>query len=312
MISVAIPAFPDKPNHLTYQISPAKPGPLSYGSPTSPQGMCMIPSDLIDLKPELNPYTAPISDGLFDQAEGSAPTVREAQEPVADVPLAELSALELTTHLIAKICHDFISPTGAIVSGLDLLDDPQAQDMREDAINLIRASSKKMVTLVHFARIAFGAATSAKSFSGKDIRLILEDIYAGLRGKLDFGIDDAVIFTKPQARALINMGYILSQALPTGGNARLEAEFDDFELALSARATGPRARLKPEAIAGLSGHDAGDGLSGQWIQPFWLYRVVREAGGELDHTISHEQVTLRVALPLDAPEDLNSNLPALV
>ena len=90
-----------------------------------------------------------------------APDLTEAREiPVEAIPV-EMDAHELATQLVAKLCHDFISPAGAIISGLDLLEDPSAQDMRQEALNLISASAKKMVTLVHFARVAFGAATSA-------------------------------------------------------------------------------------------------------------------------------------------------------
>ena len=44
---------------------------------------------------------------------------------------------ELAALVAAKLCHDFISPSGAIVSGLDLLKDPSAQDMKDDALALI-------------------------------------------------------------------------------------------------------------------------------------------------------------------------------
>ena len=85
-----------------------------------------------------------------------APDLTEAREiPVEAIPV-EMDAHELATQLVAKLCHDFISPAGAIISGLDLLEDPSAQDMRQEALNLISASAKKMVTLVHFARVAFG------------------------------------------------------------------------------------------------------------------------------------------------------------
>ena len=53
----------------------------------------------------------------------------------------------LAALIAGKLCHDFISPAGAIGSGLDLLKDPSAQDMRDDAMGLIEASARKMVVL---------------------------------------------------------------------------------------------------------------------------------------------------------------------
>ena len=73
----------------------------------------------------------------------------------------------LAALIAGKLCHDFISPAGAISSGLDLLKDPTAQDMRDDAMALIEASARKMVALVAFARVAFGAATSAGRRTGR-------------------------------------------------------------------------------------------------------------------------------------------------
>ena len=68
----------------------------------------------------------------------------------------EVTAPELAAQLAGKLCHDFISPTSAISSGADLLDDPSAQDMREEAIGLITASARKLVAMLAFARLSFG------------------------------------------------------------------------------------------------------------------------------------------------------------
>ena len=77
-------------------------------------------------------------------------------------PLAEPSAL--ASFLAAKLCHDFASPAGAVINGLDMMRDPDNQDMREDFMGLVEASAKKLLAMVHFARVAFGAATSAESW----------------------------------------------------------------------------------------------------------------------------------------------------
>src|ERR1700761_2914798 len=82
---------------------------------------------------------------------------------------AKPDTVMLAAQLAGKLCHDFVSPSGAIVSGLDLLRDPSAQDMREDAMGLIEASAKKLVAMVHFARVAFGASTSAERFDAKEL-----------------------------------------------------------------------------------------------------------------------------------------------
>lgn len=228
-----------------------------------------------------------------------APTTLSAQTEgdAAPASAVETGAHELATQLVAKLCHDFISPAGAIISGLDLMEDPSAQDMRQEALNLISASAKKLVTLVHFARVAFGAATSSEAFNGAQLQKILDDMFATMRAELIFDIAGDEIFSKPSARALLNLGLIAGNSLPVGGKATLTAQRDENALTLNATANGPRARLKPEAIEGLKGLPLGDGLSGQWIQPHWLYSVVHEAGGTLDFTSEPDALTFTIRLP---------------
>ena len=229
----------------------------------------------------------------------TADTPNAAPAEIAPTELAaEVNPHELATQMVAKLCHDFISPAGAIMSGLDLLDDPSAQDMRQEALNLIAASAKKMVTLVHFARVAFGAATSAESFSGRELKKILTDVYSTMRAQLDFAIADDLIFSKPAARALLNLGLIAGNALPTGGTARLEAKIDGAAIHLTSESRGPRARLKVEAIEGLKGLPLGEGLSGQWIQPHWLYSTVKESKGRLDFRSDTDALFFDISLPV--------------
>ncbi len=230
----------------------------------------------------------------------SAPLMHDAPAVEDEAPVAaeaEVSQHDLATQLVAKLCHDIISPAGAIMSGLDLLEDPSAQDMRQEALNLISASAKKLVTIVHFARVAFGAATTSEAFSGKELNKILADIYDTMRAELDFAIDPSELFTKPAARALLNLGLIAGNALPTGGNARLSLMRDGDGLHLKSESRGPRARLKPEAIEGLKGLALSDGLSGQWIQPHWLWSVVHEARGEITLDLQPDALDIVIDLP---------------
>ncbi len=233
-------------------------------------------------------------------AEAPAETTPEtAETETSAVALANAtSPHELATQLVAKLCHDFISPAGAIMSGLDLLEDPSAQDMKQEALNLIAASSKKLVTLVYFARVAFGAATTSEAFAGRELNKILSDMFDTMRAELDFDIAPDAVFPKPAARALVNLGLIAGSSLPTGGKAHIETRRDEDAIYFTATSKGPRARLKPEAVEGLSGLPLSDGLQGQWIQPHWLWSVVKEAGGTLDFTAEPEHLTFNVRMPL--------------
>lgn len=201
----------------------------------------------------------------------------------------------LAALVAGKLCHDFISPAGAISSGLDLLKDPSAQDMRDDAMGLIEASAKKMVALVAFARVAFGASTSAERFSGAELGELVAGLTEGGRATLDWRVDGGD-YSKAQARALVNLAYLTMAALPSGGAAVVSTERGEA-LKIAGVAEGARARLKPEAVAGLAGQPLGEGLQGQWIQPYWLWLTAHDVGGTLEVQADEGRVSLIAHMP---------------
>jgi histidine phosphotransferase ChpT len=73
----------------------------------------------------------------------------------------ELEALDLAALLCSRVCHDIISPVGAIINGLEVLDEDNSEDMREFANSLIKRSARQASAKLQFARLAFGAAGSA-------------------------------------------------------------------------------------------------------------------------------------------------------
>ena len=218
----------------------------------------------------------------------------DADAAPLDLPV---DGTELATYIAAKLCHDFISPSGAIVSGLDLMQDPTAQDMRDDALALIEQSARKMVALVHFARVAFGAATTSERFTAREIEGLVSNMVQGGRAAMDWRISEGE-FTKPQARALTNLAYLTMGALPMGGVAVIQSRTEDGRLYLEGFAEGARARLKPEAVVGLAGERLTEGLAGQWIQPYWLWLTVKEAGGALRVKVEDGKVALVARMPV--------------
>src|SRR5258708_3475131 len=99
-------------------------------------------------------------------------SIAVAPTPAKAVPQAELAA-----HLAGRLCHDLISPVSAIVSGLDLLEDPSAQDMRDDAMNLITQSAHKLAHALSFARVAYGSSASAETFDPKDLETLTQGTF---------------------------------------------------------------------------------------------------------------------------------------
>ncbi len=214
-------------------------------------------------------------------------------EPPALEPVA---AAELAATLAARMCHDFISPASAIVSGVDLLEDPTAHDMRDDALNLIGASARKLVALLAFSRVAFGASAAAESFDARELQKLVEGVFAHVRAELDWAVE-APQLNKPAARALLNLAQLAAGALPTGGVARLTAVEQGDAFLLGVEASSPRARLKPEVEAGLKGRPLDEGLSGHWVQAYYLHALLAAAGGSVDAAADEGRVVMRARVP---------------
>ena len=221
-------------------------------------------------------------------ADSPPPLAAPAAEPLAPPELAAL--------LAARICHDLINPASAVVSGLDLLEDPSAQDMREDAMRLIEASGRKLVAQLAFARVAFGASASAQTFASEELRRLAEAVFADLRPTLDWQVRTPSM-NKPAARAVLNLAQMGGVALPTGGVARILGVESGSDLLLALEAEGGRARLRPEVAAGLKGERSAEGGPGYWIQAYYLHALLKEAGGRVDAAAADGRVVVRVRVP---------------
>jgi histidine phosphotransferase ChpT len=220
----------------------------------------------------------------------------EIQAPPASSPPRASGQTDLAATLAARLCHDLISPVSAIVSGLDLLEDPSAQDMREDAMNLIAQSARKLAASLSFARVAFGASSSAETFDPHELEVLTRGVFEHVRAQLDWAVQSERL-DKPVARALLNLAQLGVTALPTGGIARVTVQAAPGETVVELVARGPRARLRPEAQAGLRGERATEGLPGQWVQPYYLHALVADAGGRLETRLEDECVTIAARLP---------------
>jgi histidine phosphotransferase ChpT len=204
---------------------------------------------------------------------------------------------ELAAFLAARMCHDFISPASAIVSGLDLLDDPSAQDMREEAMGLIASSARKLSDLLQFSRVAFGASASAETFDSRELEKLARGVFGHMRAELEWLVEAPAV-NKPAARALLNLAQMAGAALPTGGVARVRAVQEGASLAIAADAGGPRAKLRPEVLRGLRGEPLGEGLHGHWVQAYYLHLFLTDAGGRVFADVNEERVVFAATVPI--------------
>lgn len=233
---------------------------------------------------------------MTDLADAPPEPEQNDASPEAVLPPVPRTA-EVAAFLAARMCHDFISPASAIVSGLDLLEDPSAQDMRDDAMNLISSSARKLADLLSFTRVAFGASASAETFDVRELGKLATDIFTHIRAELDWHVEtDAV--NKPAARTLLNLAQLAGAALPIGGVAKVRAVADGTNLAIAVEAEGTRARLRPEVLAGLKGEPLGEGLHGHWVQAYYIHLFLSDAGGRVFANVAEDKVTFAAVVPL--------------
>ncbi len=138
--------------------------------------------------------------------------------------------------------------------------------MRDDAMNLIAASARKLAAALSFARVAYGSSSSAETFDPRDLETLTRGVFSHVRSELDWAVK-AERLEKPPARALLNLAQIGATALPTGGTARVTVETEGDQTVVKLEARGNRVRLRPEAQAGLRGEPMTEGLPGQWCRP---------------------------------------------
>lgn len=222
-----------------------------------------------------------------------------AQEPMEDpAPLAaSLRApgpADLAAAISAKLCHDMISPTSAINNGVDMLRDEDS-DLHEEALSMIGDSAVKLGDLLEFYRVAFGASASAEAFDVKVLEGLTARVFTHMRADLDWDIPFETL-PKPAAKALINIAQIAGAALPRGGTATIGAQQSDSSIVLTAHSAG-RIMQKGEVAEGLSGRPLGDGMVGYWVQGYYLWCFVTDAGGTLAFEKDEESFSIAVRLP---------------
>ena len=205
---------------------------------------------------------------------------------------ARLTDLDLAALLCSRVCHDVISPVGAIANGLELYDDPEMdEDTRQTALDMVRSSARTASAKLKFCRIAFGAAGSAGA--------IIDMGEAGETAKAFVGSEKVRLDwlaprenrPKQQVKLVLNMILMAMAGVPRGGVITIEAEGASF----TARAQGDRAKV-PEAVAQVIDGTADlELLDARLVQPYYAKLLAQSAGLKLSMAMDGEDVVVRAA-----------------
>ena len=186
-------------------------------------------------------------------------------------------ALELAALLCSRVCHDLISPVGAIVNGLEVLDDNPKPEDRDFALDLIRKSARTASARLQFCRLAFGAAGS----SGAQIDL--GDAQTMARGHLEDGKTSItwnlprLLLPKNRVKLLLNMLVIAQHTIPRGGTLSVDPIGQGETMGFRVTANGLNARL-PQNIADLLSSGQPPAVDAHSVQPYYT-RLLAQACG---------------------------------
>lgn len=208
---------------------------------------------------------------------------------------AELGALDLAALLCSRVCHDIISPVGAIINGLEVLDEDNSEDMKEFAFDLIRRSAKQGSAKLQFARLAFGAAGSA----GAEIDLAdAEKVATGyMEGeKADFTwVAPRVLMPKNLVKLLLNLVLLANAAVPRGGTIAVVVEGDAAAPRFTIRSVGPTARVPAAFEKLVPGDIDGAEIDAQSVQAYYSGALARNCGMAITAALDGEDVVITAA-----------------
>jgi len=184
-----------------------------------------------------------------------------------------LSDLDLAALLCSRVCHDVISPVGAIANGLELMDDPETDaEMKKTAFEMVKSSAKTATAKLKFCRIAFGASGSAGSFIDMGEAGDVARAFVGEdKVKLEWSVPRENR-PKQEVKLLLNMLLMAIAGIPRGGVVTVAAEGRSFSI----KAKGERAKINEGLASALNGSADLTTLDARLVQPYYS-RLLAEA-----------------------------------
>jgi histidine phosphotransferase ChpT len=210
---------------------------------------------------------------------------------------SRISDLDLAALLCSRVCHDVISPVGAIANGLELFDDPEMdEETKATALDMIRSSARTAGAKLKFCRIAFGAAGSA----GALIDLTeAGEVARGFVGEEKVKLDwQAPRENRPkqEVKLILNMLLLAMAGIPRGGVVTVATNGNT----LSVRASGERAKISEPLAEVLAGTADLSLLDARLVQPYYSKQLAASAGLELSMAMDGDDVLVQAKAPTPA------------
>jgi histidine phosphotransferase ChpT len=206
--------------------------------------------------------------------------------------IIELKATDLAAMLCSRVCHDLINPVGAIGNGLEVLADPTQGAMAEGAQELIANSAKQARAKLEFARLAYGASSTAGTdFDTRECERVARLYFEIEKADLDWQVP-LILLPKHKAKLLMNMLLIAAMSVPRGGVVTVKVEGpaggERFVLTSKSDPEKRQKTLMPQGAEGLLFGNPEGGVDARGIQPFYTGILARMTDMELKIGIENE------------------------
>ena len=189
----------------------------------------------------------------------------------------ELESLDLAALISSRLCHDVISPVGAIVNGLEVLEEEKDPAMREIALDLVKKSAQQASARLQFARLAFGAAGSAGAqIDTGDAEQVARAVVADGKSEISW-TGPRLLLPKNKVKLLLNLLTIAVSTVPRGGKIDVYIEGSDPDISFRIVTTGPMVRVPNNVVELIAGNPENGHVDAHVIQPFYTGLVARAA-----------------------------------
>lgn len=193
-----------------------------------------------------------------------------------------ITPVEFASLLCSRLCHDLLSPVGALNNGLELLADEHDPEMRQRVLELLSESAKASANKLKFFRLAFGAAGGfGETVDTREAHAAIEGLFGdNHRVSIGWMVEDPVL-PKQAIKVLMNLALIAGDALIRGGQLDIGAEVSGGQIEIVVRGDGPRIVLDPELRSALAGGRDELPITPRAAAAFLVHALVTQGGGSL-------------------------------
>lgn len=205
---------------------------------------------------------------------------------------------ELASLLCSRLCHDLLSPVGAMSNGLELLAEEKDPEMRKRCFELLEQSARSSADKLKFFRLAFGAAGGFGDLVPvAEPRAVIDALVAGNdRITLNWSLSGDAL-PKSAVKVLLNLAMIGIEALVRGGTLDIGAELRDGASEIVVRATGPKIAFDESIGRALEGRLEPGELASRTAPAAMLHLVATRAGGGLQFALAEGSLVMGAVLP---------------